>query len=46
MQLNGLIFTLPKEIRLLIGAFVIILSIGFLQGYCLLVKIHLQIQMA
>lgn len=32
MQLNGLIFTLPKEIKLLIGAFVVVLSIGFFTG--------------
>ena len=32
MQLNGLIVTLPKEIKLLIGAFVIVLSIGFFTG--------------
>ncbi|WP_303317477.1 hypothetical protein Q4Q34_00625 [Flavivirga abyssicola] len=32
MQLNGLIFSLPKEIKLLIGAFIIILSIGFYTG--------------
>lgn len=32
MQLNGLIYTLPKEIKLLIGAFVIVLSIGFIGG--------------
>ena len=32
MQLNGLIFTLPKEIKLLIGVFVIVLSIGFFSG--------------
>ncbi|PWH81525.1 hypothetical protein DIS18_14695 [Algibacter marinivivus] len=32
MQLNGLIFTLPREIKLLIGAFVIVLSIGFYSG--------------
>ncbi len=32
MQINGLIFTLPKEIKLLIGAFVIVLSIGFYTG--------------
>lgn len=32
MQINGLIYTLPKEIKLLIGAFVIILSIGFYTG--------------
>lgn len=32
MQLNGLIFSLPKEIKLLIGAFIIVLSIGFYSG--------------
>lgn len=32
MNLNGLIFTLPKEIKLLIGAFIIVLSIGFYTG--------------
>ncbi|TGV04554.1 hypothetical protein [Flavivirga rizhaonensis] len=32
MQLNGLIFSLPKEIKLLIGAFIIILSVGFYTG--------------
>lgn len=32
MQLNGLITTLPKELKLLIGAFVIVLSIGFYTG--------------
>lgn len=32
MQLNGLILTLPKEIKLLIGAFLIVLSIGFYTG--------------
>ena len=32
MQLNGLIPTLPKEIKLLIGAFIIVLSIGFYTG--------------
>jgi len=32
MQLNGLIFTLPREIKLLIGAFIIVLSIGFFTG--------------
>ncbi len=32
MPLNGLIFTFPKEIKLLIGAFVIVLSIGFFTG--------------
>jgi hypothetical protein len=32
MQLNGLIVTLPKEIKVLIGAFIIVLSIGFYTG--------------
>lgn len=32
MQLNGLIFTLPREIKRLIGAFIIVLSIGFYTG--------------
>lgn len=32
MQLNGLIYTLPKELKLLIGAFVTVLSIGFYTG--------------
>ena len=32
MQLNGLLFSFPKEIKLLIGAFIIILSIGFFTG--------------
>ena len=32
MQLNGLILTLPRELRLLIGAFIIVLSIGFYTG--------------
>ena len=32
MQLNGLILTLPRELKLLIGAFVIVLSIGFFTG--------------
>ncbi|MBJ6368325.1 hypothetical protein [Snuella sedimenti] len=32
MQLNGLIHVLPKEIKLLIGAFVIVLSVGFYTG--------------
>ena len=32
MQLNGLIYSLPKELKLLIGAFVIVLSIGFFTG--------------
>ncbi len=32
MQLNGLIHKLPKEIKLLIGVFCIVLSIGFYTG--------------
>lgn len=32
MQINGLIVTLSKEIKLLIGAFLIVLSIGFYTG--------------
>jgi hypothetical protein len=32
MQLNGLIYTLPKELKILIGTFVIVLSIGFFTG--------------
>lgn len=32
MQLKGLIQTLPKELKLLIGAFIIVLSIGFYTG--------------
>ena len=32
MQLNGLLITLPKELKLLIGAFIIVLSIGFYSG--------------
>ena len=32
MQLNGLIQTLPKELKLLIGMFTIVLSIGFYTG--------------
>ena len=32
MQLNGLLYTFPKEIKLLIGAFIIVLSIGFFTG--------------
>ena len=32
MQLNGLILTLPKEIKLLIGTFIIVLGIGFYTG--------------
>lgn len=32
MQLNGLIYSLPNEIKLLIGSFCIVLSIGFYTG--------------
>lgn len=32
MQLNGLIYKLPKELKLLIGAFIVVLSIGFYTG--------------
>ena len=32
MQLNGLLLTFPKEIKLLIGAFLLVLSIGFYTG--------------
>ena len=32
MRYNGLLATFPKEIRIFIGAFVIILSIGFYTG--------------
>jgi CBS domain containing-hemolysin-like protein len=32
MDLNGLLFTFPKEIKLLIGSFLVILSIGFYSG--------------
>jgi len=32
MQLNGLIYTLPKELKLLIAAFVVVLSVGFYTG--------------
>ena len=32
MQLNGLIYTLPKELKLLIGTFIIVSSIGFYTG--------------
>ncbi len=32
MQLNGLIYSFPKELKLLIGAFIIVLSIGFFTG--------------
>jgi hypothetical protein len=32
MKINGLIFTLPKEIKLFIGVFIILISIGFYSG--------------
>ena len=32
MQLNGLLHTFSKELRLLIGAFIVVLSIGFYIG--------------
>ena len=32
MQLNGLLSTFPREIKVFIGAFVIVLSIGFYTG--------------
>ncbi|GAA4107178.1 hypothetical protein GCM10022393_02260 [Aquimarina addita] len=32
MQLHGLIHTFPKEIKLFIGAFVIVLSVGYFTG--------------
>jgi CBS domain containing-hemolysin-like protein len=32
MQIQGLIYTLPKELKLLIGVFVIVLSMGFFSG--------------
>ncbi|MCX7550230.1 hypothetical protein [Xanthomarina sp. F2636L] len=32
MQINGLILTFPKEIKLLISAFIIVLSVGFYSG--------------
>jgi hypothetical protein len=32
MQLNGLIYAFSKELKLLIGAFVVLLSIGFFTG--------------
>ncbi|MCB0463306.1 MAG: hypothetical protein R2816_05900 [Flavobacteriaceae bacterium] len=32
MQINGLIYSLPKEVKWLIGAFIIVLSIGFYSG--------------
>jgi len=32
MQLNGLIYTFPKELKLLIATFIVVLSIGFFTG--------------
>ena len=32
MNLNGLIYTLPRELKLLITAFIVVLSIGFYTG--------------
>ena len=32
MELNGLIYSFPKELKLLIGAFIILLSLGFFTG--------------
>jgi len=32
MNLNGLIYRLPKELKLLLAAFIIVLSIGFFTG--------------
>ncbi len=32
MQLNGLIYTFPKNIKLLIAVFVLILSLGYFSG--------------
>jgi len=32
MQLNGLIYTFPKEIKMLLLAFVLVLSVGFFTG--------------
>ena len=32
MQLNGLIFQIPKELKVLIGTFLIVLTIGFFSG--------------
>ncbi len=32
MQLNGLIHTFPREIKLLLSAFIIVLSVGFFSG--------------
>ncbi|MCB0383420.1 MAG: hypothetical protein KDD05_09025 [Psychroserpens sp.] len=32
MEINGLLYTLPKELKMLIGVFIIVLSIGFYTG--------------
>ena len=32
MQLSGLIYSFPKELKLLVAAFIVILSIGFFSG--------------
>ncbi|NNL15181.1 MAG: hypothetical protein HKO81_00895 [Flavobacteriaceae bacterium] len=32
MKLNGIILTLPKEIKILIGSFIFVLSVGFYTG--------------
>lgn len=32
MQLNGLLYSFPKEIKLLIGTFLLVLSVGFYSG--------------
>ena len=32
MQLNGLLLTFPRELKLLIGTFIVVLSIGFYTG--------------
>ncbi|TXK73175.1 hypothetical protein FT986_12780 [Mesonia sp. K4-1] len=32
MNLNGFIFRLPKEVKLLIGAFLVVLSVGYFTG--------------
>ncbi|AXT20625.1 hypothetical protein D7030_00485 [Flavobacteriaceae bacterium AU392] len=32
MEINGFIYTLPKELKLLIAAFIVVLSIGFYTG--------------
>jgi hypothetical protein len=32
MQLNGLLYSFPKEIKLLLGVFIMVLSIGFFTG--------------